>query len=227
MPISAQKARALLTKSEYALFRDSLPSNIGALTPAVLKRDVARARTLRDKYRKLAERQRREAKGSAKPRGKRRSEGAANTQLKAQLFSEALERFQAGLDPAEKKAASKAKKPAKKRPPGRKTVVKKKAAGQPKAGKVKKATKAKAKSSTGKTAIREKAKTVAPATAKTKPVREKRKQKRPKPRVGKGSFVAELLQKQSRVRRSGSTRIRTHVSARGRRQQARRDSRSR
>ena len=205
----------LCTKSEYALVRASLPSYIGALTPAARKRDTKRARTLRDKYRKLAERQKREAKGGgakgpAKTRGKRPAAGAANTKLKAQVFAEALARYEAASKQASKKPVikSKIKAKAKPRPPGKKT-------------------KAKQKAGTGKKAIREKAAAARPAPEDTPEKKPARKKKRTKSRVGKGSFAAELALKQGRMRRSGTTRIRTHVSARGRRQQARRDSRSR
>ena len=54
MAISIQKARVLATKPEFALFLASFPKTLRTLNEAVIKRDVARARNLRDKYRQLA-----------------------------------------------------------------------------------------------------------------------------------------------------------------------------
>ena len=102
MAISIQKARVLATKAEFALFRASLPKTLKTLSVAALKRDVARARELRDKYRQLAKKQARVGK-----EGER-------THLKAQMFDETLARFQAGLKAAQgaERAAKAAKKKA-------------------------------------------------------------------------------------------------------------------
>ena len=171
MTVSIQKARALCTKPELALFKASLPKTVATLTPAVLKRDVARARNLRDKNRQL---------GKKQARGGKEGE---RTALKAQLFDEALGRFQAQLAVLEKAAkkkatrqrartaknpkarrSAKAKAAKSARPPGKKTVVKKKAAKKPAAKKAaakkaatkKAATKKAAKASTKKAAARKK-----------------------------------------------------------------------
>ena len=121
MPISIQKARVLSTKPEFTLYRASLPKTLRKLSVAVIKRDVVRARNLRDKYRQLAKKQARGGK-----EGER-------TQQKAQLFDETLVRFQAGLKVAEKavKDAQAARRKA--RAPGKKKVVRKKSAAKKKA----------------------------------------------------------------------------------------------
>ena len=53
------------------------------------------ARRARDKYRGLADQQRRESRGKQSPQGQRPSQGNARTRRKEQLFGETLERYQA------------------------------------------------------------------------------------------------------------------------------------
>lgn len=107
----ASEAKAICTAAEYDLIRDAAPPRITQHTPSQLRGLVARARRLRDKYRDLANRQRREARGKAAPRGANPSGRNENTIKKLKLFEQALTRFQAKLDKlavgskAEKKAA--------------------------------------------------------------------------------------------------------------------------
>jgi hypothetical protein len=97
MTISLNNARRLCTKPEFELVEASKIVNMKQLTPARLQQKVGRARRLRDKYRDLAKRQRLEARGKQAPRKSRPSQGHENTERKAQLFQEVLERFETGL----------------------------------------------------------------------------------------------------------------------------------
>jgi hypothetical protein len=119
--IKTAKARQLCTKVELALYLQSLPREVKKLTAVRLGQKVKRARDLRDKYRKLAKQQAREARGKAKPRGARPASGSLRTQEKQQLFAETLERFQVALRTAPKATARTVKKAA----PGKKKVVRK------------------------------------------------------------------------------------------------------
>ena len=56
MPITMARARKLCTKSELPLFEASLPRNVTKITPGRIKQKIKRARTLRNKYRQLAQR---------------------------------------------------------------------------------------------------------------------------------------------------------------------------
>jgi hypothetical protein len=121
MAISLSSARRLCTAPELELVESSRASHLKQLTPARIRQKITRARRLRDKYRDLAKRQRLEARGKSAPRRSRPAQGQENTQRKAQLFQEVLERFEAGLPRVEAAAAKKA--------PGAKAAGPKKAAG--------------------------------------------------------------------------------------------------
>jgi hypothetical protein len=102
MAMTRTTARRLCTAPEYALFEASMAAEVKHLTPGRLGQKVQRARRLRDKYRDLARRQRLEARGKTGPRRARPAQGQENTDRKAQLFQEVLERFEtrlAALDP--------------------------------------------------------------------------------------------------------------------------------
>jgi DNA-binding FadR family transcriptional regulator len=94
---------------------------------------VARSRKLADKYRELARRQRREARGKQPPQGKKPAKGGERTALKQQLFEETLARYQDRLSALEAKAGKKAGKSKSKakpagstvRAPGKKSLVRK------------------------------------------------------------------------------------------------------
>lgn len=109
MAVSMALARKLCTAQEWTLVEASRGPALKALSPAKLKAKVSRARTLRDKYRGLAKRQAGEARGKRKARGARPAQSNQNTERKAQLFAEALERFQAQLEAAERAAAKAAR----------------------------------------------------------------------------------------------------------------------
>ena len=171
---------------------------------------IARSRKLRDKYRKLASRQEREARGKQPPKGTRRSQGSGQTRKKEKLFAESLERFQQQL----RKLKSKGKPVAKKAPTsaGKKTKVKgvKKKTAKKKAAKKKAVKKAK----------------------KTKVAKQPSRKKKPKSDVGKTKIPkaakkARTAAKKTRLKQSGRVRTTAHVSSRGRRKQARRDSANR
>jgi hypothetical protein len=95
MAISRSSAERLCTGSELELVKASAPSHAKQLSPARLQQKIERARKLRDKYRSLARQQRGEARGKRNARSTRPARGNENTQRKAQLFDETLERFQA------------------------------------------------------------------------------------------------------------------------------------
>jgi hypothetical protein len=98
MSFNRNHARALLTGAELELFNLSLGDAAEELPPRTLVAKIGRTRRLRDKYRDLLRRQKlaiRERTGS-----KRGASGVANvrTQQKAELFQEALARFERRLE---------------------------------------------------------------------------------------------------------------------------------
>jgi hypothetical protein len=92
MIIPASKVRSLCTSSEIALVSASRKPELDQLSHAEVKRLAVRARKLFDKWQGL---------GRSQSRDRRRQSGSsdldANTQLKAQIFREALENFEARL----------------------------------------------------------------------------------------------------------------------------------
>jgi hypothetical protein len=105
MPVTQRQAQQLLTKAEFEFASQSWSPAVLAHSPARLKEKIARARRLRDKYRDEARRQAGEAKGKRAPRGQRAAQGNRNTELKAKIFDEALERLQKRLAVLEEKSA--------------------------------------------------------------------------------------------------------------------------
>jgi hypothetical protein len=101
MAISRTTARRLCTKPEFELVEASFAPHVKTLSPARLRQKVARTRRLRDKYRDLARRQRLEARGKRSPQRARPAQGHDNTDRKATLFQEVLDRFEAQLGRAE------------------------------------------------------------------------------------------------------------------------------
>lgn len=97
MAINMQRARTLCTASEYELVRASGKREIGTHTPARLRQKVSRARKLRDKYRSLASRQTGEMRGKRAPRSGKPAGDNRNTETKAEIFQEALDRFEEAL----------------------------------------------------------------------------------------------------------------------------------
>jgi hypothetical protein len=94
MTLDFKKARALCTEPEFELVGSSRVSSLRSVTPRLLRLKMARARGLRDKFRDLADRQAREARKKASPRGRRPARGNARTVEKAELFGEVLRRFE-------------------------------------------------------------------------------------------------------------------------------------
>jgi hypothetical protein len=108
--IRSRQARQLCTVNEFDLFRQSQPPLLRKLTPAQLRAKVSRSRKLRDKYRDLAHRQRREARGKQQPRGTRASQGNERTIQKVDLFSQMMGRFEDRLKALETAAKKESKK---------------------------------------------------------------------------------------------------------------------
>lgn len=97
MTISRDRARELCTRDEFELVEESRGKGIDRLGPSELRARIRRARGLRDKYRALARQQSGEARGKRDPKSTRPAAGSANTELKAELFGETQERFEARL----------------------------------------------------------------------------------------------------------------------------------
>jgi hypothetical protein len=97
MSISRSIAARLCTKPELELVEASFPPDIKQITPGRLRQKVERTRRIRDKYRDLSKRQRSESRGKAEPRSSRPAQGNANTERKATLFDETLNRFEKQL----------------------------------------------------------------------------------------------------------------------------------
>ncbi|MEX0742023.1 MAG: hypothetical protein WD079_04440 [Phycisphaeraceae bacterium] len=108
MDISLRKAKPLCTATEFELVEESFQGE-NELKPAGIRHRITRARKLRNKYRDLAERQRREARGKQEPHGTRPSQSNDRTVLKQQLFEQTMQRFQGMLsemEPADTEEAS-------------------------------------------------------------------------------------------------------------------------
>ena len=200
MPLTSTVAKQLCTKAELQLFTESLVRNVKNLDLSSVKTRVTRARKLRDKYSGLADKQEREMRGKQLPRRSRVVRGNENTRKKAQLFQEALARFEKhreDLEASSSKAMSSKRQVKSKavKKTGRKTATKKTAPGRS------------AKKKKKKSAFKQVAKhsKTAGSSSKARKVSAKAKKSR---------FVA-----------AGQTRVQKHVSAHNRRQQARRDSR--
>ena len=115
MAITTAVAKQLCSKSEFTLFTESASKNVKSIDAKGLRSRITRARKLQDKYRQLASRQEREARGKQMPQGKRAAAGSGATRKKEQAFAEARERFEKQLAKLQAAAKKKdAKKPAKK-----------------------------------------------------------------------------------------------------------------
>jgi hypothetical protein len=93
MTVPASKVRSYCTSSEVALVRASRKGQLEQLSHAELKRLAVRARALFDKWRDLG-------RGQSRSRSRQVGFGDldANTALKAQIFREAMESFEAQLE---------------------------------------------------------------------------------------------------------------------------------
>jgi hypothetical protein len=272
--IGLSRARALCSPSELQVVKAASKKALVSHSAAALKKHVARARKLSDKWRDLAARQRREAQ---KAQGSRGTDKAARSQEKADLFGEVLTRLEAqqarqpggsakpaaqgtsgsggpnksartqehrstraqvrrklGARPAKRNApaakpsadadapVSTAKKAVKKKT-AKKTASRK--AAQSAATGPKTATAGRGKKTAKKKTVKTTAKKRSAAAAVPAPSTAKRKTAS-SPLGGGSQKAAEAAAKRKRVKASGlDTRIRGHVSARGKRAQGRRDAR--
>jgi len=200
MQIDFKTAKTLCTASEYALLQDARPKSLTQLSVPELKKKAARARMLSDKWRDLSRSQGRSSDGAA-----------ARSAQKQDLFTEALARFAGRLAKASGGASPATKVPAKKAVAA-KAVVKQTA-----------------KKTVAKKSVAKKAAKKAPAAAKM-PKMPAAKKSSQKSKSLDHTAKAEQHGRRSalRIAASGlSTRVRGHVSARGRRDQAARSSRKR
>jgi transcriptional regulator with PAS, ATPase and Fis domain len=252
MAVAASKVKALCTDSEVALVRASRTPELEKLSAAELKRNVARSRKLFDKW---------QGQGRTQARTQVRQEGSpdlqSNTKLKAQIFREALDGFEAQAaklsvtgKPASKNKQSRAAEHRTRRAAVRSgmTAALDVVNTQRQAKKPKQAAKAVVKPA-AKVTVKAVAKP-APAAAKPaqvkKPVQVKKaakplaKPKKPTtphfttsqlapltPLIPAKQLKATTAAKQARIAKSGkTTRLIGHTTARGKRSQARRDSKN-
>jgi hypothetical protein len=94
MTLDFDRARQLCTQQELALVLFARAGELRTLTPRRLRTKMSQARGLRNKFRDLADRQARESRGKAQPRGMRPARGNVRTVEKANLFGEVLRRFE-------------------------------------------------------------------------------------------------------------------------------------
>lgn len=233
--IDLSQASVLCTPSELRVVKTASEQALAGHSAASMKKHIAQARKLRDKWRDLATRQRREVQ---KAQGSRGTNSAARSKQKADLFGRVLARLEGQLaKQAELQAAASApaSSSAEKKPTAKKKTPKKKVANEPASKKSPSPTVAQSKPSAGgggkKKAAKKAVKTetarkqsASPSGAATTGVQRKKS----------GSSLlgsnlqksAETAEKRGRLKASGLvTRIRGHVSARGKRAQGRRDSR--
>lgn len=241
MAIPASKVKAVCTDAEIALVRASRKGEIDQLSPQRIQQLAARTRKLLRKWQGLA-------RGQARTRGRQAGHGeaSANTKLKVEIFSEALEHFEMQLKKLGKSTAASAGKASRSRKKersaehrARRAAVRKgmtaatdlsnlpKSADARALAKSKRKPPAAEEPAIGASGLEE----PAPAAAGGTP-----KPARSKPAVRASASRAATIDKsqqrqaasaakQSRVARSGkTTRTLGHVQARTRRAQARRDS---
>lgn len=92
--IRTAEAKQLCTKAELDVYTASLSRSIKKLSEKELKGGVTRSRRARDKYRSLAERQKRESRGKQGAKGKCVAKGSERTFRKADLFGQVLSRYE-------------------------------------------------------------------------------------------------------------------------------------
>ena len=204
MSVTSTTAKQLCTKAELDLFTESLARNVKLFDDKALRSRVTRSRRLRDKYRQLADRQDREARGKQTPRRRRPSRGSVATRKKEQLLGETLTRFEKRLAKVETVNRKRAVKPTPTTRSVKKPVAVKKAA------------------TTRKPTVKKKA-AVKRGTIAELPV----SKIHVKIRVRKSAAQkkAAVIAKKARLTASGLSRRVRHLTAATRRQQARRDTR--
>jgi hypothetical protein len=253
--LTVADARRMCTKSELGLVMASRPDSIEKLSADQLKKNVASARRLRDKWRDQATQQRRETQQAQKSRV---TDKNARSGEKAALFGHVLKRYEDRLKEVDATGAAGsltlAKPPKKKaRAAGhrvKRAVVRDElkevrselnAAGK---AKVKKKKTAKKKATTTAGAAPPKKKAATAKAAKPKAVKKKagaakpakKKSVKKKAAFGDGpqglvsaepskQRQAKTAAKKARLKASGKARVQGHAQARGGRRQAKRDSR--
>ncbi len=232
MPVAASKVKSLCTDSEVALVRASRAPELDKHTAAELKPLAARARKLFDKWQGLS---RKQARTRSRQVGS--AEQDSNTRLKTQIFRQALDAFEARLAKLVKSGGASAG--------GRKGKTKKaRAAGhrQTRAAVRTGMTAALDLTNAKPAATKKPTKATAAKSKPVKPVKQAAKSANTKARAKKVTKAtaaqplalspaqqlrAATVAKQARIARSGqASRVLGHVSARGRRSQARRDSKN-
>ena len=98
MAITKKQELRALTESERELVEMTGVRAARSLTDAELSRLVKRLRTKRDRARTVAERQRRELRGKARPRGATPPKADDGSQLKLEILSAALARLDADTE---------------------------------------------------------------------------------------------------------------------------------
>jgi hypothetical protein len=238
MAVSLAKFKEIANSSETELVRDSRKPAINNLTATELKHKASRARKLYDKWLDLS---RSQARARSEKIGF--GENKANTQLKVDAFAEALQNFEAKLDKEgipkpTKKKVTKTKKTRNIGHRGKRSEVREELSAiqeslKEPTRKAKKKTATK-KAATKKAPPRGEAPTeglAAKKAAKKKTAKKTPPKSAPVGNTGLGlnkgkARQAKAAAKKGQVDRSGLTsRVRGHVSARGRRAQGRRDSR--
>jgi hypothetical protein len=188
------QAGKLLTAAEMDLFNASLADRAGKLGARELEGKLRRARTLRDKYRDLFQRQSRATRREKAGRAPVLRVANERTERKARIFEEVMERFERRL---EKLRASEARAAARLAATSSRELTRRKRAAQGKrhaARKVERSPKA--------------------------PSRGPKAKRAPTMVEGARARGAAIAQ---RFAAAGAPAIRGHVSSKGRRRQARRD----
>lgn len=234
MAVPAAKIKEICTAEEAKLVRASRKPELEKLSAAELKKHAAVARKLYDKWLALGREQSR-----AKSKKVGFGESPANTKLKTEAFGDALKAFegqlakQPGTAAPKKKAVTKKKRNAGHRSDRFDVRMELREVKESLKEPARKAAKKKAvkKAAAKKAATKKAAEPVlAEAPVKKKAVKKKAPKTAPVGNPGlnfdKGKArQARTAAKQSRLDRSGvNSRVRGHVSARGKRSQGRRDS---
>jgi hypothetical protein len=240
--LTVADAKRMCTKSELGVVMASRTDAIEQLSADQLKKNIASARRLRDKWRDLATEQRRETQQA---QNSRVTDKNARSGEKAALFAHVLKRYEDQLQRVEAAGGSGGTTLAK--PPKKKVRAAghriKRAVVRDELKEVRSALNAASKAKTKKKKAAKKKPAAAPAPKK-KAVKKKvakkktvKKTAKKKPTFGVGSLglvtaepgkqrKAETAAKKARLKASGKiSRVQGHVQARGSRKQAKRDSR--
>jgi hypothetical protein len=94
MPYNRKQARVFLTASEVELFESSFAENIRQLGEVQLRRQLKRARMLRDKFRDLLQRQKLATRDRTGSKDGLSGQANKRTAQKAAAFGETLKRFE-------------------------------------------------------------------------------------------------------------------------------------